>query len=157
MSELVNLNRDHINLKLREFTVRGKGQKDRPVFISTEATHWIENYLQKRDDAMSPLFIRYSGSQNTDRSGNFKRLTARSVQRLVSRYALLAGITKHVHPHVLRHSFATDLLINGSDLRSVQAMLGHSDISTTQIYTHVTDQHLKKVYEQYHHKSVQLP
>ena len=155
VSELVNLNRDHINLKLREFTVRGKGQKDRPVFISSEATQWIENYLQKRDDAMIPLFIRYSGSQKADRSGNFKRLTARSIQRLVSRYALLAGITKHVHPHVLRHSFATDLLINGSDLRSVQAMLGHSDISTTQIYTHVTDQHLKKVYEKYHHKNLQ--
>lgn len=157
VSELVNLDRDHINLKLREFTVRGKGQKDRPVFISPEATHWIENYLKKREDAMNPLFIRYSGSQKDDRSGNFKRLTARSIQRLVSRYALLAGITKHVHPHVLRHSFATDLLINGSDIRSVQVMLGHSDISTTQIYTHVTDQHLKKVYEKYHHKNLQLP
>ncbi len=154
VSELVKLDRDHINLKLREFTVRGKGQKDRPVFISAEAAQWIENYLQKRNDAMSPLFIRYSGSQKVDRTGNFKRLTARSVQRLVNRYAQLAGITKHVHPHVLRHSFATDLLMNGSDLRSVQVMLGHSDISTTQIYTHVTDQHLKKVYEQYHHKNV---
>ena len=154
VSELVNLNRDHINLKLREFSVRGKGQKDRPVFISLEATKWIENYLDKRQDAMSPLFIRYSGSQKDDRSGNFKRLTARSVQRLVSRYAQLAGITKHVHPHVLRHSFATDLLINGSDIRSVQVMLGHSDISTTQIYTHVTDQHLKQVYEKYHQKKL---
>jgi site-specific recombinase XerD len=154
VSELVNLDRDYINLKLREFSVRGKGQKDRPVFISPEATKWIENYLNKRQDAMSPLFIRYSGSQKVDSSGNFKRLTARSVQRLVSRYAQLAGITKHVHPHVLRHSFATDLLINGSDIRSVQVMLGHSDISTTQIYTHVTDQHLKQVYEKYHRKII---
>jgi site-specific recombinase XerD len=154
VSELVGLNRDHINLKLREFSVRGKGQKDRPVFVSPEAAQWIENYLQKRDDAMSPLFIRYSGTQKADQSGNFKRLTARSVQRLVGRYARLAGITKHVSPHTMRHSFATDLLVNGSDLRSVQAMLGHSDISTTQIYTHVTDQHLKSIYEKYHHKDL---
>ncbi len=154
VSELVGLNRDHINLKLREFSVRGKGQKDRPVFISEEAANWINHYLQKRDDAAIPLFIRYSGSKQVDQSGNFQRLTARSVQRLVSRYAKLAGITKHVHPHVLRHSFATDLLMNGSDLRSVQVMLGHSDISTTQIYTHVTDQHLKSVYEKYHHKNL---
>ncbi len=152
VSELVGLNRDHINLKLREFTVRGKGQKDRPVFISEEAANWINSYLQKREDTAIPLFIRYSGSKRVDQSGNFQRLTARSVQRLVSRYAQLAGITKHVHPHVLRHSFATDLLMNGSDIRSVQVMLGHSDISTTQIYTHVTDQHLKSVYEKYHHK-----
>lgn len=152
VSELVGLNRDHINLKLREFSVRGKGQKDRPVFISEESAKSIDNYLKKRDDAASPLFIRYSGSKVIDQSGNFQRLTARSVQRLVGRYARLAGITKHVHPHVLRHSFATDLLMNGSDLRSVQVMLGHSDISTTQIYTHVTDQHLKSVYEKFHNK-----
>jgi integrase/recombinase XerD len=152
VSELVGLDRGHINLKLREFSVRGKGQKDRPVFVSEEATKWIENYLSKRDDAASPLFIRYSGTKKIDQTGNFQRLTARSVQRLVSRYARLAGITKHVHPHVLRHSFATDLLMNGSDIRSVQVMLGHSDISTTQIYTHVTDQHLKGVYEKFHSK-----
>jgi site-specific recombinase XerD len=89
-----------------------------------------------------------------DLSGNYHRLTARSIQRLVSRYALLAGITKHVSPHTLRHSFATDLLMNGADLRSVQAMLGHSNISTTQIYTHVTDPHLKSVHEQFHSNTV---
>lgn len=153
VSELVSLDRDHINLKRREFTVRGKGQKDRPIFISPEAAKWIQNYLDKRDDTVKPLFARYSGTKQIDRSGNFHRLTARSVQRMVARYALLAGITKHVSPHTLRHSFATDLLMNGADLRSVQALLGHSNISTTQIYTHVTDPHLKKVHEKFHHKS----
>ena len=151
VSELVALDRDHINLKRREFTVRGKGQKDRPIFISAEAAEWIRAYLDKRDDTTKPLFIRYSGTQKIDRSGNFHRLTVRSVQRLVAQYALLAGITKHVSPHTLRHSFATDLLMNGADLRSVQAMLGHSNISTTQIYTHVTDPHLKSVHERFHH------
>src|SRR3990167_5316989 len=122
VSELVGLDRDHINLKRREFMVRGKGQKDRPIFISETAAGWIQQYLDKRQDSVRPLFIRYSGSKKIDRSGNFHRLTARSVQRLVARYALLAGITKHVSPHTMRHSFATDLLMNGSDLRSVQAM-----------------------------------
>lgn len=150
VSELVALDRDHINLKRREFTVRGKGQKDRPVFISHDAAVWIERYLEKRSDNTKPLFIRYSGRRAVDLSGNFHRLTARSVQRMVSRYALLAGITKHVSPHTLRHSFATDLLMNGADIRSVQAMLGHSNISTTQIYTHVTDPHLKSVHQQFH-------
>jgi site-specific recombinase XerD len=150
VSELVGLDRDHINLKRREFMVRGKGQKDRPIFISPEAADWIQRYLDKRDDNTRPLFIRYSGRKAVDLSGNFHRLTARSVQRLVSRYALLAGITKHISPHSMRHSFATDLLMNGADLRSVQAMLGHSNIATTQIYTHVTDPHLKSVHERFH-------
>lgn len=152
VSELVGLDRDHVNTKRREFMVRGKGQKDRPIFISSEAAAWIEKYLAMRTDNTKPLFIRYSGSKKVDNSGNFTRLTARSVQRMVSRYALLAGITKHVSPHTLRHSFATDLLMNGADLRSVQAMLGHSNIATTQIYTHVTDPHLKAVHEKFHAK-----
>ncbi len=150
VSELVALDRDHINLKRMEFMVRGKGQKDRPIFISPEAAKWVEHYLSKREDTAKPLFVRYSGSKKVDLSGNFHRLTARSVQRLVARYALLAGITKHVSPHTLRHSFATDLLMNGADIRSVQAMLGHSNIATTQIYTHVTDPHLKAVHEKFH-------
>lgn len=150
VSELVGLDRDHINLKRREFMVRGKGQKDRPIFISDAAADWLGRYLEKRDDNSRPLFIRYNGRKAVDLSGNFLRLTARSIQRLVSRYALLAGIVKHVSPHTLRHSFATDLLTNGADLRSVQAMLGHSNISTTQIYTHVTDPHLKSVHERFH-------
>ncbi|HSX36789.1 MAG TPA: site-specific tyrosine recombinase/integron integrase [Patescibacteria group bacterium] len=153
VSELVGLDRDHINLRRREFMVRGKGQKDRPIFISEEASGWIQRYLDKRQDTARPLFVRYSGSKKVDLSGNFQRLTVRSVQRLVARYALLAGITKHVSPHTLRHSFATDLLMNGADLRSVQAMLGHSNIATTQIYTHVTDPHLRAVHEKFHHKT----
>ena len=150
VSELVGLDKDHINLKRREFMVRGKGQKDRPIFISPSSAGWIIEYLDQREDNTRPLFVRYSGSKKVDLTGNFHRLTARSVQRMVSRYALLAGITKHVSPHTLRHSYATDLLMNGADLRSVQAMLGHSNISTTQIYTHVTDPHLKAVYEKFH-------
>src|SRR4051812_20884695 len=150
VSELVGLDRDHINLKRREFMVRGKGQKDRPIFISEAAAMWIQRYLDKRQDTTRPLFARYSGTKQVDRSGNFHRLTARSVQRIVAKCALMAGITKHVSPHTLRHSFATDLLMNGADLRSVQAMLGHSNIATTQIYTHVTDPHLKNVHEKFH-------
>jgi len=150
VSELVGLDRDHINLKRREFMVRGKGQKDRPIFISPDAALWIQRYLDKRTDNAKPLFIRYSGSKKVDLTGNFHRLTARSVQRMVARYALLAGITKHVSPHTLRHSFATDLLMNGADLRSVQELLGHSNVATTQIYTHVTNPQLKKVHDQFH-------
>ncbi len=150
VSELVGLNKDNINLKRREFMVRGKGQKDRPIFISEAAANWIQWYLDKRDDTAVPLFIRYGGSKKVDQSGDHSRLTARSIQRMVARYALLAGITKHVSPHTLRHSFATDLLMNGADLRSVQALLGHSNITTTQIYTHVTDPHLKAVHQKFH-------
>lgn len=152
VSELVGLDREHINLKRREFMVRGKGQKDRPIFISPDAAEWVQSYIDKRTDNVKPLFARYSGRKTVDTSGNFHRLTARSVQRMVAKYALLAGITKHVSPHTLRHSFATDLLMNGADLRSVQALLGHSNISTTQIYTHVTDPHLKSVHEKFHHR-----
>lgn len=150
VSELVGLDKDHINLKRKEFMVRGKGQKDRPIFISETAARWLQLYIDKRSDNTKPLFVRYGGRRTVDLSGNFHRLTARSVQRLVAHYALLAGITKHVSPHTMRHSFATDLLMNGADLRSVQAMLGHSNIATTQIYTHVTDPHLKKIHEQFH-------
>ncbi len=152
VSELVALDREHINLKRREFMVRGKGQKDRPIFISQQAADWVQNYLDKRTDTARPLFMRYSGHKTIDLTGNFHRLSVRSMQRLTSKYALLAGITKHVSPHTLRHSFATDLLMNGADLRSVQAMLGHSNIATTQIYTHVTDPHLKSIHEKFHHK-----
>ena len=152
VSELVGLDKDHINLKRKEFMVRGKGQKDRPIFISDDAATWLQQYMDKRTDSTKPLFIRFGGSRTVDTSGNYHRLTARSVQRLVANYALLAGITKHVSPHTMRHSFATDLLMNGADLRSVQAMLGHSNIATTQIYTHVTDPHLKKIHEQFHSK-----
>ena len=153
VSELVNLDKEHINLKRREFMVRGKGQKDRPIFISPDAAMWLEKYLIAREDNQSPLFIRYNGKKEIDNTGDFHRLSVRSIQRLIARYAKLAGITKHVSPHTLRHSFATDLLMNGADIRSVQALLGHSNISTTQIYTHVTDPHLKSIHERFHNKN----
>ena len=151
VSELVNLNRDHINLARREFMVRGKGQKDRPVFVSMSAAEHVKNYLDARHDNLPALFISYSRRlAKPSVSGDYRRLSARSIQRMVSHYARLAGITKHVSPHTMRHSFATDLLMNGADLRAVQSMLGHSNIATTQIYTHVTDQHLKDVHERFH-------
>lgn len=150
VSELVNLNRDHVNTKRREFMVRGKGQKDRPVFISETAALHVNEYLKARFDNLPPLFLSYSRNNISSRTGDYRRLTSRSIQRIVSQYARLAGITKHVSPHTMRHSFATDLLMNGADLRSVQSMLGHSNISTTQVYTHVTDEHLREVYEKFH-------
>jgi site-specific recombinase XerD len=153
VSELVSINRDQVNVERREFTIRGKGQKDRPIFISPQAAEWIGRYLQTRTDTGSPLLIHYSGTQNDEDDGMYTRLTVRSVQRLVKRYALAAGITKDVTPHTLRHSFATDLLMNGADLRSVQGLLGHANIATTQVYTHLTDPQLKKVHEQFHHKT----
>jgi len=153
VSELINLNRDHVNTKRREFVVRGKGQKDRPIFISQDAAGWVDRYLDARHDSLPPLFLSYSKNNVASTSGDYRRLTARSVQRIIAQYARLAGITKHVSPHTMRHSFATDLLMNGADIRSVQSMLGHSNISTTQIYTHVTDEHLREVYEKFHSES----
>lgn len=155
VSELCSLNRDHINLTRREFMIRGKGGKDRPIFISQSAANNIEQYLYTRNDELYPLFLNNS-KNTTNTSGltlkeqsELRRLTPRSIQRIVSKYAKLAGITKRVTPHTLRHSFATDLLMNGADLRSVQSMLGHSNIATTQIYTHVTDPHLKEVHNKF--------
>ncbi|MEO8691520.1 MAG: site-specific tyrosine recombinase/integron integrase [Candidatus Saccharimonas sp.] len=150
VSELVGLNRDDINTKRLEFTVRGKGQKTRPVFISQRSADRLNQYLDLRQDSLPALFLSYSRNVNANTSGNYRRLTPRSIQRMIQKYARLAGITKHVSPHTMRHSFATDLLMNGADIRSVQSMLGHSDISTTQIYTHITDAHLKEAYQKYH-------
>ncbi len=151
VSELVELNRDSINLERREFMVRGKGSKDRPIFISETCADRVRDYLDARTDSLPALFLNNSRNlQAVDTSGNYRRMTARSVERIVEKYARLAGITKHVSPHTLRHSFATDLLMNGADLRSVQSMLGHADISTTQIYTHVTDAHLKEIHDKFH-------
>jgi len=150
VSELVNLNRDHINTKRREFMVRGKGQKDRPIFIGEAAAARVDDYLSARLDNLPPLFLSYSRNNMSSTGGDYRRLTSRSIQRIISKYARLAGITKHVSPHTMRHSFATDLLMNGADIRSVQTMLGHSSITTTQVYTHVTDEHLREIYEKFH-------
>lgn len=151
VSELCKLNRSDINLSRREFVVRGKGSKDRPIFIDDSAAVRIADYLAVRHDSLPALFLNYSrnsGVANT--SGDYRRLTPRSIQRIIEKYTRAAGITKHVTPHTLRHSFATDLLMNGADLRSVQSLLGHSNISTTQIYTHITDTHLKDVHKKFH-------
>jgi site-specific recombinase XerD len=144
VSELVNLDVGRVNLKTREFSVRGKGSKDRLVFVSQRAAASIAEYLSLRgdDDPRAPLF---SSPNNT-------RLTTRSVQRIVQASALKAGIVKKVTPHTLRHSFATSLLREGADIRSVQSLLGHSNIATTQIYTHVADVHLKQTFETYHNE-----
>ena len=150
VSELVALNHDSVNLDRGEFSVRGKGQKDRPVYLSESATLILSDYLEARHDEYDPLFIHFSGTKSNLEGGEYTRLTTRSIQRIVEKYTKLAGITKHVTPHTLRHSFATDLLMNGADIRSVQGLLGHSNISTTQVYTHITDPHLKDVHKKFH-------
>lgn len=154
VSELCGLNRDSINLERREFMVRGKGKKDRPIFIDKSTAECIEDYLNMRTDTLPALFLNNSANQQIpSTSGDFRRLTPRSIERIVQKYTRLAGITKHVTPHTMRHSFATDLLMNGADIRSVQSLLGHANISTTQIYTHITDPHLKEVHEKFHSES----
>ena len=154
VSELCSLNRDSINLERREFMVRGKGKKDRPIFIDKSTAECIEDYLNMRTDTLPALFLNNSANQQiSSTSGDFRRLTPRSIERIVQKYTRLAGITKHVTPHTMRHSFATDLLMNGADIRSVQSLLGHANISTTQIYTHITDPHLKEVHEKFHSES----
>ena len=150
VSELANLNIKDLNFKTGEFSVRGKGQKDRPVYLSESAAYVLSKYLEARQDDFTPLFVHYRGIQSDFNGGEYTRLTVRSIQRIVERYAKKAGIAKHVTPHTLRHSFATDLLTNGADLRSVQSLLGHSNIVTTQVYTHVTDPQLKKAHKEFH-------
>lgn len=150
VSELTNTNRDQISLENQEFSVRGKGGKIRIVFISDAAKSALEEYLKKRTDIDEALFVRLSKPKENDSSS--LRLTSRSVQRIVKDCAKKAGIVKDVHPHMLRHSFATDLLSNGADIRSVQSMLGHSSITTTQIYTHVTNRQLKDIHKKFHRK-----
>ena len=146
VSEICALNR-YINLESGEVTVRGKGDKLRVVFLSGEAKEAIKKYLDKRMDAEEAMFLSYIKAKNPKIIG---RVNPRTVQRLVDFYARKAGIGKRVHPHLLRHSFATDLLVNGADLRSVQEMLGHSSITTTQIYTHITNKELKEVHRTFH-------
>jgi site-specific recombinase XerD len=148
VSELTSLNKD-LDLSKDEFPIRGKGEKIRVVFLSDSAKKAIKEYLAKRQDMEEAMFIQLSkiGSENKNKP---TRLTSRSMERIVKYYAIKAGISKKVTPHVIRHSFATDLLQNGADIRSVQIMLGHSNISTTQIYTHITDKQLKEVHKKFH-------
>jgi len=147
VSELTKLDRDKINPDTKEIGIIGKGGRARVVFISTSSAESLARYLTTRDDPDKALFIRYSGRQD----GNM-RLTPRSVERLVTKYVHLAKIPVNATPHTLRHTFATDLISNGADLRSVQEMLGHKNVATTQIYTHVTNKKLREIHEQYHSK-----
>lgn len=146
VSELCSLDRDSVNLSKDEFSVRGKGEKVRLVFLSDQARAAIKEYLAKRKDMEEALFVNVRTDSN--------RLTPRSIERIIKHYAVKAGISKKVTPHTIRHSFATDLLQNGADIRSVQVMLGHSNIATTQIYTHVTDKHLRDIHKHYHRRKI---
>lgn len=149
VSELTALDRDKINFKKKEFSILGKGSKIRIVFISDSSAQALKSYLEKRQDTDMALFIRHG--KNISKQENL-RLTNRTIQRIIQKYASKSGILKKITPHVLRHSFATDLLQNGADIRSVQALLGHNSINTTQIYTHVTNQRLKEIYKKFHNK-----
>jgi len=146
VSELTGLNRD-LDLSRDEFSVRGKGEKVRVVFLSPAAKKAIKAYLDKRGDIDDALFIQMGKASKTAKQ---LRLTPRSVERMIKQYATKAGITRKVTPHVIRHSFATDLLESGADLRSVQALLGHANIATTQVYTHITDKHLREIHKKFH-------
>lgn len=151
VSELVSLNRDQIDLQSREFGVIGKGRRPRVVFLSPRAADWLDRWLVSRADQWRPVFVRFAGEKPELLSdGEDMRLTTRSVQRLVDKYRRKAHLPIRVSPHGIRHSFATDLLSNGAGLREVQEMLGHKNISTTQIYTHVTRPQLKKVHDEKH-------
>ncbi len=151
VSELAGLKKETINFNKDEFTVRGKGSKLRVVFLSNQAKHWLKKYLESRKDMSAYLFTNHDkAGTKRNKTKEDKGLTPRSIQRTVHRCAKIAGITKKITPHVLRHSYATDLLQNGADIRSVQTLLGHSSITTTQIYTHITDKQLREVYKNFH-------
>lgn len=154
VSELVHLNRDQINLDRREFSVVGKGRRTRVVFLSERSADWLRRYLAAREDDLRPVFIRYSGKtpDEHDTTGESIRLTARSVQRSVEKYVKKARLMIKITPHGLRHTFATDLLGNGADLRAIQELLGHKNVSTTQIYTHITNPQLKEIHDKFHSK-----
>jgi len=149
VSELVKLNRDSVNLERREFGVIGKGGRARVVFLSERAVEWLGRYLKERTDDARPLYIRYAGKTPVD-GNNGVRLSARSVQRIVEKYVKKARLPVKITPHGLRHTFATDLLANGADLRAIQEMLGHKNISTTQVYTHITNPQLREIHKKFH-------
>lgn len=154
VSELVSLDRDHVNLERREFGVIGKGRRARIVFLSDTSAAWLRKYIANRSDQAHALFIRYSGPTPVegDKTGECLRLTGRSVQRMVEKYVKKARLPIKITPHGLRHSFATDLLSGGADIRAIQEMLGHKNISTTQIYTHVTNPQLREIHEKFHRR-----
>ncbi len=154
VSELASLKVEDVNLKQDEFTVVGKGQKHRVVFLSDRAKKAVRTYLDKRRDTSPFMFVRHDRAKAAQTEA--QPLTPRSVQRIVDRYAREAGITKRVTPHTLRHTYATDLLRNGADIRAVQSLLGHASITTTQVYTHVTDKELKRVYKEFHDKNKEV-
>ena len=149
---LASLKISQINLDREEFTVRGKGDKNRIAFLSQQARYALKKYLGMRKDDAPYIFIRHDRAKASVKA--IGSLTPRSIERLVYRYSVVAGIPKKVSPHTLRHSFATDLLINGADLRSVQTMLGHASITTTQIYTHISNKQLKDVHKAFHGKTM---
>jgi len=152
VSELANLKIDGLNLDKEEFTVRGKGDKLRVVFLSNQAKYALKSYIQARHDMEPWLFVSHdkASAKREKKQSPSAPLTPRSIQRLVEKYSTAVGIAKHVTPHTLRHSYATDLLLNGADIRSVQAMLGHASITTTQIYTHITNAQLREVHKAFH-------
>lgn len=150
VSELAKLNHDQINFERREFGVIGKGGRARIVFISDRASEWVKRYLEMREDRYKPLFIRYSGPVIEEEHGEKMRLTVRSIERVLKKYVKAARLPVDATVHTMRHSFATDLLTNGADLRSVQEMLGHKNIATTQIYTHITNKQLREVHKSFH-------
>lgn len=151
VSELVKLNRDQINFDRREFGVIGKGRRPRVVFLSDTAVIWLKKYLETRNDSYKPLFTRHSGKKPSENDES-RRLSARSVQRLVEKYVKKARLPIKITPHGLRHSFATDLLSGGADLRAIQELLGHKNVSTTQIYTHITNPQLRQIHQKFHRK-----
>ncbi len=167
VSELASLKKEMVNLDRREFTVRGKGSKLRLVFLSQDAANALKAYIKKRTDNSKALFLghslvgqsvekqmeSHSNAKEKEKTKDAAGLTVRQIQRIIKKYCLLAGIVKKVTPHTLRHSFATDLLQNGADIRSVQTLLGHASITTTQIYTHITNQGLKNIHDKYHNNS----
>lgn len=151
VSELAGLNRDQIDLERREFSVIGKGGRSRVVFLSSRAADWLSRYLSRRQDNYSPLFIRFAGKKPDPAAGDESfRLTPRSIQRLMEKYRKKAGLSIRITPHGMRHTFGTDLLRGGADLREVQELLGHKNVSTTQIYTHVTNRQLREVHLRAH-------